>query len=103
MKTILIVGLETVVGANLVASWSDQERLLGISAVSDFHLPGCETLSLERLARDAIEQCLQTSHADHVVFCGAAARSTWEPRGHCFADSDAELWEIGRASCRERV
>lgn len=92
MKTFLIVGIETVVGANLAASWCGQTRVVGLSAGSNISLPGCERAMLERGTTDEIRHCLQQTRATHVIFCGSAARSFWEPAGHGFENSDAELW-----------
>ncbi len=97
MKTFLIVGVETVVGANLAASWSEQERVIGLSASSGISLAGCERTSLERTSAEGIRQCLQQTRATHVIFCGAAARSTWEPAGPSFANTDTELWAAAAA------
>ena len=97
MKTFLIVGVETVVGANLAASWSEQARVIGLSAGSGISLPGCERANLEQPSAEGIRQCLQQTRATHVIFCGAAARSTWESAGKSFANSDAELWAAASA------
>ena len=92
MKTFLIVGVDTVVGANLAASWSEQARVIGLSSGSKFQWPGCTHAILERSSVEGLRQCLQQMRATHVIFCGAAARSTWEPAGPSFANTDAELW-----------
>ena len=41
------------------------------------------------------------SEATHIV--AAFGESVDTPRGHAVADAFNQLWEIGRASCRERV
>lgn len=97
MKTFLIVGVETVVGANLAVSWSTQVRVLGVSASSGINLSGCERTILEQHSAEGIRQCLQQTRATHVIFCGAAARSTWEPSAQSFANTDAELWAAAAA------
>ena len=97
MKTFLIVGVETVVGANLAASWSEQARVIGLSAGSGISLPGCERANLEQPSAEGIRQCLQQTRATQVIFCGAAARSTWESAGKSFANTDAELWAAASA------
>ncbi len=97
MKTFLIVGVETVVGANLAASWSEKERVIGLAAGPGISLPGCDRAVLEQPSAEGIRQCLQRTRATHVIFCGAAARSTWEPAGPSFANTDAELWAAAAA------
>ena len=98
MKTYLIVGVESVVGANLGASWSGQSRVVGLSAGSDITVPGCERAVLERGSVEGIRKCLQQTRASHVIFCGAAARSTWEPAAKAaFDNSVAETWAVAAA------
>lgn len=97
MKTFLIVGIESVVGANLAASLCGQTRVVGISAGSNISLPGCERATLERGNADAISNCLQQTRATHVIFCGSAARSSWKPAGKGFENSDSVLWAAATA------
>ena len=97
MKTFLIVGMDSVVGANLAASWSSQSRVVGLAASSDITVPGCERVALERGSVEGIRKCLQQSRASHVIFCGSAARSSWEPASKSFNNSDAESWAVAAA------
>lgn len=97
MKTFLIVGIESVVGANLAASWCGQTRVVGVSAGSNISLPGCERATLERGNADAISNCLQQTRASHVIFCGSAARSFWQRAGKGFENSEAVLWATATA------
>ena len=97
MKTCLIVGVETVVGANLAASWSGQTRVVGLASASEITISGCERAVLERHSIEGIRKCLQQTRASQVIFCGSAARSTWEPAGKAFHNSDAESWAAAAA------
>ena len=97
MKTFLIVGMDSVVGANLAASWSGQSRVVGLAAGSEITVPGCERVVLERASVEGIRICLQQTRASHVIFCGSAARSTWEPATKSFNNSDAESWAAAAA------
>ncbi len=97
MKTFLIVGMDSVAGANLAASWSGQSRVVGLAAGSEITVPGCERVVLERGSVEGIRKCLQQTRASHVIFCGSAARSTWEPATKSFNNSDAESWAAAAA------
>lgn len=97
MKTFLIVGIESAVGANLAASWCEQTRVVGLASGSSISLAGCEGASLECGSRDDIRRCVQQSRASHVIFCGAAARSSWGSTGDAFQNSDAVLWATAAA------
>lgn len=98
VKTLLIVGIDCVVGANLAASWSGQSRVVGLAAGSDITVPGCERVVLERGSADGIRKCLQQTQASHVIFCGSAAHSTWEPATKSFNDMEAESWAAAAAA-----
>lgn len=97
MKTFLIVGIESVVGANLAATLCGQTRVVGISAGSNINVPGCERTTLERGTVEEIRNGLQQTRATHVIFCGSAARSTWEPVGKSPENFDAVLWAAATA------
>jgi dTDP-4-dehydrorhamnose reductase len=97
VKTFLIVGVETVVGANLAVSWSEKARVIGLSAGAEIDLPDCERATLEQPSVQGIRECLKQTRATHVIFCGSAARSTWEPVAQSFANADAELWAAAAA------
>ena len=49
MNTILVVGVESVVGANLAAHLSDRYSIIGLSAAADVRVAGCD---VERLVDD---------------------------------------------------
>lgn len=98
MKTFLIVGVESVVGANLAASWSEVARVIGLREGSGRRLSGCDEAFLAEHSAEGLRQCLERTRATQVIFCGAAARSTWEPSGPSFANADAELWAVAAAN-----
>ena len=97
MKTFLIVGVDSIVGANLAASWSGRSRVVSLAASLDVAVCGCERAFLERNSAEGIRKCLQQTRASHVIFCGSAARSTWEPVTKSFSNSDAETWAVAAA------
>ena len=97
MKTLLIVGLETVVGANLAATWSERTRVVGLSTGPEINVCGCETAICDRYAADTARAWLSQTQARHVIFCGAAARSAWEPATKSLNDSAAGQWAAGAA------
>jgi len=97
VKTLLIVGVETVVGANLAASWSDRARVIGLSAGPEINISGCEMGTCERASADVVRRWLNQTQATHVVYCGVASRSSWEPAAKTMEDPAASIWANGAA------
>ena len=97
MKTLLIVGVETVVGANLAAMWSDRMRVVGLSMKPNINVSGCEMGTCDRTTADAVRKWINQTQPTHVVYCGAAARSSWETAAKSLDDSAAFLWANGTA------
>lgn len=97
MKTLLIVGVETVVGANLAAMWSDRMRVVGLSTRPNINVSGCEIGVCERMTADHVRKWVNQTQPTHVVYCGAAARSSWESATKSLDDSAASTWANGAA------
>ena len=97
MKTLLIVGVETVVGANLAATWADRARVVGLSTGPDINVCGCEIGTCERATADTVRKWLHQTQPTHVIYCGAAARSAWESSAKSLDDSAARIWANGVA------
>ncbi len=78
MQTIVVVGADTVVGANLAAILSDSFHVFAIGSTADVDIAGCESaagpLDDDRSAR----RWMASVHPSHVVVCGAGAQSTWQ-------------------------
>lgn len=97
MKTLLIVGVETVVGANLAANWADRARVIGLTCGPQVSIAGCETAKCDRSTPDSVQKWLQQTQATHVLFCGTASRSRWDATAKSFDDSAASVWAAGAA------
>lgn len=75
MSTILVVGIDTTVGANIAAHLSDRHAVVGLAKGRPIAIEGCETRTGGEAA-DEVEQ----SNPDWIIYCGPEARSCWEPR-----------------------
>mgnify|MGYP002624593649 CR=1 FL=1 len=103
MANYLIVGVETVVGANLavhLAEHAGDGRLLGLSAGAAVSLEGCPTRQVKGVTSADAQQYCRESEATHVVLCGAAARSSWEPDAARFDDRDIEFTRMWAGAAR---
>jgi dTDP-4-dehydrorhamnose reductase len=89
VDTILISGIETVVGANLAATLVDHFRVVGVmangasssssSACCPIAVSGCEVLP--EAAHHSLEHLrglVASVRPQWLIHCGAAAQSTWE-------------------------
>lgn len=93
MNRVLVVGIECVAGANLAVTLQDSHEVIGLSARSDVSIDGVRILPAPRCDQMAIQQALQSTQPDWVIFCGQAARSCWEPAARRSIDDEAApLW-----------
>ena len=74
MDTILIVGIESVAGANIAATQPRSARVVGVTDHSNIQIEGCRIVR----GTGSIQQHLQAVSPDRVIFCGASARSSWD-------------------------
>lgn len=77
MNTILVVGVDTTVGANGAARLAEQSRVVGLSASEPLEIEGCESHSLPPDA--PAQSWLRKIQPDHILYCGAESRSCWDP------------------------
>src|SRR5262245_35957598 len=77
VDTILVAGVDTVVGANLAAVLAETHRVVGLSA-SPVSIAECETTVCLPIDSAGIKEWIGLLNPSHVVCCGSAARSCWE-------------------------
>lgn len=73
METVLIAGVETLFGANLAASLSGHQRVIGVAFQDD----AAAGVHCSTTQPDAIRRELAMHHIDRVVYCGPGAESGW--------------------------
>lgn len=77
MERILIAGTETVVGANFAATFSESARVAGLSFNRPVAIAGCDGGVCASGELDAIRSWLAQTRPERVVYCGAAAETSW--------------------------
>jgi dTDP-4-dehydrorhamnose reductase len=77
VNPILVVGAETVVGANLSIQWSDRYDVFAASLAGRVDLAGCQMLP-EIGSQFSPDRTLAEVRPQTVVLCGPAARSSWD-------------------------
>jgi len=75
VDTILVVGVETVVGANLAAHFAEHQDVACVSFGPPVRIEGCRSVQESAPPADAI----RSTRARHIIYCGPESRSSWEP------------------------
>ncbi len=75
MDRLLIVGVDTVAGANLALSLAEKYKVSTWAPRDGYDIPNCDALD----PADAPHQALKNSRPDWVLYCGPTARSAWDP------------------------
>jgi dTDP-4-dehydrorhamnose reductase len=80
VESILVVGIDTVVGANLAAHLADTFDVTGLAPDRSLAIDGCRTHTWSPSRPREAAQWIGTLAPDHVVYCGPESRSAWDPR-----------------------
>ncbi len=75
MTTILVVGIESTVGANIAAQLAEKHSVCGLSNAGRVEIEGCQT----ELARGAAAEHIRDAQPDWILYCGPESASCWEP------------------------
>lgn len=93
METMLVVGVETVAGANLAVEFAETFRVTGLSSVPGVCLQGCDVQTIKSHDAGTVRSLLQQVRPSAVVFCGQAAQSCWDDEAApAIDDSAAVVW-----------
>lgn len=84
MDKILIVGIDSVVGANVAAWWAGRSQITGLSHTSPIVIAGCETNTLGNEQVSAARDWVASTRPDAVVYCGTPSISCWLPQASAF-------------------
>ena len=75
MESILVVGVETVVGANIAAHFAERHDVSGVSFGAPVRIEGCHHVDASASPSDTI----LSSRVQRVIYCGPESRSSWDP------------------------
>lgn len=103
MQNLLVVGVETIAGANIAASLAERYRVTTHSTYGRYDVPNCGALDPEVSAPQATRLC----RPDWVIHCGPASRSAWDPATLAFIDDqmveDAGVWASAASECNAGI
>ncbi len=106
VNPILVVGAETVVGANLSTQLADRYDIFAASLGGRLDLAGCRVLP-ETGARLSVERTVAEVCPQTVILCGPAARSSWETSALKSLKSESfdgmRSWAAAAAAAGSRV
>jgi len=77
VETVLVIGLDTVAGANIATSLSSRYRVVGLTSATPVSIQGCETHTYLEDDVETAEHWLSLVRPQWVVYCGVAANSAW--------------------------
>lgn len=103
MDRFLVVGVDTVAGANLAASFAEHHHVSTWASTAGYEIANCDSLDPTL----APSQLIARSRPDCILYCGPAARSAWEPGTKQLTDDDmvcqAEIWSAACAAAHVQM
>lgn len=103
MNRILVVGVDTVAGANLAATFGENHQVYTWAATAGYEVAGCQALACSLSPEQLVAAC----GPECVIYCGPASRSAWEPETRALMNDemvqDAEVWSRTCAAAGARM
>ena len=103
MHRILIVGIDTVAGANLAATLADRFRISGLSAGVDLPISECDSKTYREPDAKTAREWVSLEQPNWLIYCGSAAQSSWESPSLSLSDNgEIEFvcqWASAAANC----
>jgi dTDP-4-dehydrorhamnose reductase len=88
VETVLVIGLDTVAGANIATCLSSRYRVVGLTSTTPVSIQGCETHTYLEDDVETAEHWLSLVRPQWVVYCGVAANSAWSVDPGKFSAND---------------
>tara|TARA_R110002095_G_scaffold167186_2_gene145019 strand:- start:1830 stop:2774 length:945 start_codon:yes stop_codon:yes gene_type:complete len=88
VETVLVIGLDTVAGANIATSLSSRYRVVGLTSATPVSIQGCESHTYLEDDVETAEHWLSLVRPQWVVYCGVAANSAWSVDPAKFSTKD---------------
>jgi len=99
---LVIAGVDTILGGNIAAWFSDRYDVIGLSFGKPVRIQGCETLKCPSRDPLAIQNWIASERPKWIVFCGPWAESAWNGNSNWIeGNRPAELirpWVAGAAA-----
>lgn len=79
MDTLLIAGLDSIVGVNLAAHFAGRFQVVGVSRSVPVSVAGCHTGVCPVQHANDVREWVESVRPDRLIYCGPGAHSTWDP------------------------
>ncbi|MHC4878916.1 MAG: sugar nucleotide-binding protein [Planctomycetota bacterium] len=100
MDAVLIVGVESIAGAGLAAALRETHRVTGLSCHTDAQIDDCRIVHLESADAASINEQVDAVRPAWIVFCGHAARSSWDTQSEVHGFDDVLAIDCAQAAAR---
>jgi dTDP-4-dehydrorhamnose reductase len=74
----VIIGVETLAGANIASIWADRCTVVGVTGRQRFALDGCHVIVAAAEDRHMLTDIINAEMPKSIVFCGPASHSAWD-------------------------
>jgi len=103
VEKFLIVGVETVAGANLAAFLVDHAEVFGLAVNSSIQIAGCDTDTIGPDDHTGAGALLADSQPTHIIYCGPASRSSWSDNFAAEVDGHLATRAAGWATAAQKA
>lgn len=100
MKTLLIYGVDTIVGANIAPGFCEQYHVIGVATEGCPEIGSCQILSGEA-ATESPEQLLSDLKPDYVVDATCCGDSAWNPAANLADKQQCQLAVQRACACKQ--
>ena len=102
MDTLLIVGTDSTVGANLAAALSGRYRVTSVGLSQMAPIAGTDSIACQSDSMESVRQTIATIQPQHILLCGAASESSWSDSvGHMNAQWESRVARNWAAAASE--
>jgi len=74
---ILVVGIDSVVGANFAAELAQRFQIIAVSLGELLDIAGCEIVLCDTGDTESVRKCVASQRPNGVVFCGPTSQTAW--------------------------
>jgi dTDP-4-dehydrorhamnose reductase len=83
MAKVLIIGVDTMIGANCALVFGQNHDCVGLYSRCAVEPLGCQSQACELSCPVSVLGAIQNARPDWIVYCGDSARSAWEAAAEC--------------------
>lgn len=102
MAKVLVIGVDTMIGANLALHFGEHYDCIGLYQQQAIRPAGCHTQAADLSCADAVKQAIRAARPDWIVYSGEMSRSAWDaPRDAC--DENELVRAIAELAAKDEI